>query len=109
MTDPRPDPITPRVTMWATIGTVAAGLISAAIDIGWKQPEGNHVMDWVYSLLPVLFAYLAVRQGAALAKEHTTPLSSPQDADGNKLEPAGPADVGFFDDTDDPPLPGPDW
>ena len=106
MTEPRPDPITPRVTMWATIGTVTAGLISAAVDIGWKQPEGNHVMDWVYSLLPVVFAYLAVRQGAALAKEHTTPVADPAiEVDGQlvKLEPAGPVDVGFFDQEDPPP------
>jgi hypothetical protein len=115
MSDDRPDPITPRVTMWATLGTVAAGLISAAVDIGWKQPAGNHVMDWVYSLLPVVLAYVAVRKGAALAKEHTTPLESPQDEDGNELVAVGrhearPEDGSGFlddwdDDTDPPPRP----
>lgn len=84
----RPDPITGRVTLWATIGTIVAGLIATGIDLGWKAPVGNNVMDWIRSLLPVVIAYFAVRQGAALAKERTTPLADPKTADGHDLVPA---------------------
>lgn len=90
---PRPDPITPRVTLWASIGTVLAGLIAAGIDLGWKAPVGNNVMDWVRSLLPVVFAYVAVRYGAGLAKKETTPLADPRTDAGVPLVPA-PASSG---------------
>lgn len=106
----RPDPITPKTLGWTTALAILGAIISAAIDTGWKLPEGNNVMDWVRSILILLFAAAGVYVGAQKAKRETTPLESPRDQFGRKLVPEGTtgrSDVSLFDQDDDPPPPPP--
>jgi hypothetical protein len=112
MTEPRPDPITAKVTVGAIGGAAAGGGLGALIPLLTDLPAGTAWVEWLRWGLTLAGALLAVWVQAQRAKQETTPLSDPAiEVDGQlvKLEPAGPVDVGFFDDTDDPPLPGPDW
>jgi hypothetical protein len=109
MTDKRPDPITPKTLGWTTALAILGAIVSAAIDTGWKLPETNNTMDWVRSILILLFAAAGVYVGASKAKRETTPLIDPRDEHGRKLVPAGSTGRGDVASSyqDDPPPPPP--
>lgn len=85
----RPDPVTPKTSLWAILLGVVGAVLAAAIDLGWHLPASNNLMDWVRSILILLFAAGGVYVGAQKAKREVTPLLDPRDEFLRKLVPVG--------------------
>lgn len=85
----RPDPITGKNLAGAVAGVTGGYALGAVADALAGPPEGGAWVDWAHWGLTLAAAMLAVYVQSQRAKRDTTPLESPRDEYGRKLEPVG--------------------